>query len=81
MDTQRQTAEGDAYQVLRCGVELIFLKALAGATQEQLLVQFQGMIAEYERTQIAERCEEAKSTWRIRAGRTCSPERLSATDT
>src|SRR5450432_2998982 len=45
-----------AYQVLlseelsRCGVELIFLKAPAGATPEdQLLVQFQGMIAEYER--------------------------------
>src|ERR1019366_3486541 len=52
-----------AYQVLlseelsRCGGELIFLKAPAGATPEdQLLVQFQGMIAEYERTQIAERC-------------------------
>ncbi len=52
-----------AYQVLlseelsRCGVELIFLKAPAGATPEdQLLVQFQGMIAEYERAQIAERC-------------------------
>src|SRR5256886_5456722 len=51
-----------AYQVLlseelsRCGVELIFLKAPAGATPEdQLLVQFQGMIAEYERAQIAER--------------------------
>jgi hypothetical protein len=42
-----------AYQVLpseelsRCGVEWIFLKAPAGATPEdQLLVQFQGMIAE-----------------------------------
>ena len=58
-----------AYQILlseelsRCGVELIFLKAPAGATPEdQLLVQFQGMIAEYERAQIAERCREAKST-------------------
>src|SRR5258708_21589694 len=56
-----------AYQVLlseelaRCGVELIFLKAPAGATQEdQLLVQFQGMIAEYERAQIAERCRRGK---------------------
>ena len=45
-----------AYQVLlaeelaRCGVELIFLRAPTGATAEdQLLVQFQGMIAEYER--------------------------------
>jgi site-specific DNA recombinase len=51
-----------AYQVLlaeelaRCGVELIFLRAPSGATAEdQLLVQFQGMIAEYERAQIAER--------------------------
>src|SRR5438445_10467783 len=56
-----------AYQVLlseelaRCGVELIFLKAPAGATAEdQLLVQFQGMIAEYERAQIAERSRRGK---------------------
>jgi site-specific DNA recombinase len=56
-----------AYQVLlseelsRCGVELIFLKAPASATPEdQLLVQFQGMIAEYERAQIAERCRRGK---------------------
>src|SRR5207253_9463664 len=56
-----------AYQVLlseelwRCGVELIFLKAPAGATPEdQLLVQFQGMIAEYERAQIAERSRRGK---------------------
>src|SRR5580704_4881847 len=39
----------------------IFLKAPAGATPEdQLLVQFQGMIAEYERAQIAERCRRGK---------------------
>jgi len=44
-----------------CGVELIFLKAPAGATPEdQLLVQFQGMIAEYERAQIAERRRRGK---------------------
>ncbi|CAN5483047.1 recombinase family protein [soil metagenome] len=56
-----------AYQVLlveelsRCGVELIFLKSPAGATPEdQLLLQFQGMIAEYERAQIAERCRRGK---------------------
>src|SRR5713226_7087704 len=56
-----------AYQILlaeefsRCGVELIFLKAPAGATPEdQLLVQFQGMIAEYERAQIAERSRRGK---------------------
>jgi site-specific DNA recombinase len=56
-----------AYQVLlleefaRCGVELIFLKSPAGATPEdQLLLQFQGMIAEYERAQILERCRRGK---------------------
>ncbi|HEY6370305.1 MAG TPA: recombinase family protein [Candidatus Sulfotelmatobacter sp.] len=56
-----------AYQVLlseelsRCGVELVFLKAPVGATPEdQLLVQFQGMIAEYERAQIVERCRRGK---------------------
>jgi len=56
-----------AYQVLlseelsRCGVEVIFLKSPAGATPEdQLLLQFQGMIAEYERAQIAERCRRGK---------------------
>ncbi len=43
------------------GVELIFLKSPAGATPEdQLWVQFQGMIAEYERAQIAERCRRGK---------------------
>lgn len=56
-----------AYQVLlaeelaRCGVELVFLKSPTGATPEdQLLVQFQGMIAEYERAQIAERSRRGK---------------------
>jgi len=56
-----------AYQVLlaeelsRCGVELVFLKAPAGSSPEdQLLVQFQGMIAEYERAQIAERSRRGK---------------------
>ena len=56
-----------AYQVLlveelsRCGVEVVFLKAPSGDTPEdQLLVQFQGMIAEYERAQIAERSRRGK---------------------
>jgi len=56
-----------AYQVLlleelsRCGVEVRFLKAPSGATAEDhLLVQFQGMIAEYERAQIAERSRRGK---------------------
>jgi site-specific DNA recombinase len=56
-----------AYQVLlaeelsRCGVELVFLQAPSATTPEdQLLVQFQGMIAEYERAQIAERSRRGK---------------------
>src|ERR1035438_3073244 len=56
-----------AYQVLlaeefsRCGVKLVFLQAPAGTTAEdQLVVQFQGMIAEYERAQIAERSRRGK---------------------
>jgi site-specific DNA recombinase len=56
-----------AYQVLlseefaRCGVSVIFLKSPSGETPEdQLLVQFQGMIAEYERAQIAERTRRGK---------------------
>jgi len=56
-----------AYQVLlieelaRHGVETIFLKAPQTATPEdQLLVQFQGMIAEYERAQILERSRRGK---------------------
>jgi site-specific DNA recombinase len=56
-----------AYQVLRaeelarCGVAVVFLKAPSGTTAEdQLLVQFQGMIAEYERAQIAERSRRGK---------------------
>src|ERR1700676_3563394 len=64
-----------AYQVLlseelsRFGVELIFLKAPAGATPEdQLLVQFRGMIAEYERAQIAERSRRGKGNKPKRVG-------------
>src|SRR6476661_4042437 len=56
-----------AYQVLlieefaRHGVETIFLKAPQTATAEdQLLGQFQGMIAEYERAQILERSRRGK---------------------
>jgi site-specific DNA recombinase len=56
-----------AYQVLlleefsRKGVSVVFLKGAAGETpEEQLLVQFQGMIAEYERAQIAERSRRGK---------------------
>ena len=56
-----------AYQVLlieefsRSGVETVFLKAPRMETPEdQLLLQFQGMIAEYERTQILERSRRGK---------------------
>src|SRR6185437_11077079 len=56
-----------AYQVLlteefaRHGVETIFLKAPHSETPEdQLMVQFQGMIAEYERAQILERSRRGK---------------------
>ena len=63
-----------AYQVLlieelaRHGVETVFVKAPAMATPEdQLLLQFQGMIAEYERAQILERSRRGKRH-RARAG-------------
>jgi site-specific DNA recombinase len=56
-----------AYQVLlteelaRHGVETVFLKAPHTATPEDhLMVQFQGMIAEYERAQILERSRRGK---------------------
>ena len=56
-----------AYQVLlteefsRHGVETLFVKAPQSASPEdQLLVQFQGMIAEYERAQILERSRRGK---------------------
>jgi site-specific DNA recombinase len=63
-----------AYQILlieelaREGVETRFLNAPQSATAEdQLLVQFQGMIAEYERAQILERSRRGKRH-RARAG-------------
>jgi site-specific DNA recombinase len=56
-----------AYQILlieelaRAGVETVFLKAPRAETAEdQLLLQFQGMIAEYERAQILERSRRGK---------------------
>ena len=43
-------------------MERVFLQVPSGTTPEdQLLVQFQGMIAEYERAQIAERSRRGKS--------------------
>ena len=56
-----------AYQVLlteefcRHGVETVFLKSAAAETpEERLMLQFQGMIAEYERAPIAERTRRGK---------------------
>src|SRR6202166_2853507 len=56
-----------AYQVLlieelaRHNVQTVFIKAPQTATAEdQLLLQFQGMIAEYERAQILERSRRGK---------------------
>jgi site-specific DNA recombinase len=63
-----------AYQALlieefaRAGTEVRFVNAPAGDTPEdRLLVQFQGMIAEYERAQIADRTRRGK-LHRARAG-------------
>jgi len=56
-----------AYQILlieefaRHGVETVFVKSPHGdSAEDQLLVQFQGMIAEYERAQILERSRRGK---------------------
>src|SRR3954464_8848141 len=56
-----------AYQVVlleefdRCGVEVVFLRNPPGrGPEENLLIQVQGMIAEYERAKIMERCRRGK---------------------
>jgi len=56
-----------AYQVLLCeefvryGVDAVFIKSAKATTpEEEPLLQFQGMIAEYERAQIAERSRRGK---------------------
>jgi site-specific DNA recombinase len=56
-----------AYQVLlleeltRCGVEVVFLRNPVGRSPEaDLRLQVQGMIAEYERAKIMERCRRGK---------------------
>src|SRR5215471_15958812 len=56
-----------AYQVLlldeldRCGVEVVFLNHPRGKTaEEELLMQVQGMVAEYERAKILERSRRGK---------------------
>jgi site-specific DNA recombinase len=48
-------------ELQRCGVELIFLNRTIGTSpEEDLLLQMQGMIAEYERTKIMERSRRGK---------------------
>ena len=56
-----------AYQVLlldefqRCGVQVIFLNhPIGGTAEDQLLLQVQGMVAEYERAKLLERCRRGK---------------------
>ena len=63
-----------AYQALlieelaRCGVRAEFVKGPRGdSPEDQLLVQFQGMFAEYEKAQLAERYRRGKA-WRAKSG-------------
>ena len=63
-----------AYQALlieelaRCGVRAEFVKGPRGdSPEDQLLVQFQGMFAEYEKAQLAERYRRGKA-WRAKTG-------------
>jgi site-specific DNA recombinase len=63
-----------AYQALlieelaRCGTRVEFVKGPHGdSPEDQLLVQFQGMFAEYEKAQIMERYRRGKA-WRAKSG-------------
>src|SRR6266700_3079067 len=63
-----------AYQALlteefaRAGVRVEFVKGPRGdSPEDQLMVQFQGMFAEYEKAQLAERYRRGKA-WRAKAG-------------
>ena len=63
-----------AYQALlieelaRCGTRIEFVKGPRGdSPEDQLLVQFQGMFAEYEKAQLAERYRRGKA-WRAKTG-------------
>jgi site-specific DNA recombinase len=60
-------ARSYAYQMLlvdelqRCGVELVFVnRELGKSPEDNLLLQVQGMVAEYERAKIIERCRRGK---------------------
>ncbi len=63
-----------AYQALlieelaRCGARTVFVKGPRGdSPEDQLLVQFQGMFAEYEKAQLMERYRRGKA-WRAKTG-------------
>src|ERR671937_336825 len=66
--TRGSLARRYAYQVLlleelaRAGVEVVFARGAerSGSPEDELLRQFQGMIAEYERAQIRERTRRGK---------------------
>lgn len=67
MHSPDRLARKYAYQVLlleelgRCGADVVFLNhAVSDNPEEQLLLQVQGMMAEYERARIAERCRRGK---------------------
>ena len=77
-----------AYQVLileeltRHGVEVVFLcNPLGGTPAENLLIQVQGIIAEYEEAKILERAAEASGTPRVRVWSMCSAARPTDTGT
>jgi hypothetical protein len=56
-------------ELARCGVRVEFVKGPRGdSPEDQLLIQFQGMLAEYEKAQLAERYRRGKA-WRAKAGR------------
>ena len=67
-------ARNFAYQALlieelaRCGTRVEFVQGPRGdSPEDQLLVQFQGMFAEYEKAQLMERYRRGKA-WRARSG-------------
>jgi site-specific DNA recombinase len=55
-------------ELARCGTRVEFVKGPRGdSPEDQLLVQFQGMFAEYEKAQLAERYRRGKA-WRAKGG-------------
>src|SRR6266702_891161 len=55
-------------ELARCGTRVEFVKGPRGdSPEDQLLVQFQGMFAEYEKAQLMERYRRGKA-WRAKTG-------------